>query len=210
VDPPSRQIIDITVPATCLGAGALLVERDGHAVVAHYGSVPGEIAVCTKSVGLADRSDYGALELRGATDLLDRALASRLGDPAIAPGSARRLRAIWYLRLDGRRALLVGPHAALASGVPLGEHADRGKLACSDIRSSVAIVSVIGPRSGRLLAAASLPDELAIGAIGRDLHDSDVIAILRESQRRIVALVRAPAVDRFWGRLLDASSSPTP
>ena len=202
---PSRQTIESSVvPETCLAAGAFLVERDGHTVVADYGSVPGELAVCMKSVGLADRSDLGVLELRGDQNLLDRALVARLGDPPLAPGGGRRMRSVWYLRLDQRRALLVGPHPALASGPPIGKGRDRFELPHKDIRASLAIVSIIGPRAARLLAAAQLPGELAVGAVGRDQRSADVVAILRESQRRFLVLVRAGAADEFWARVLAA------
>lgn len=204
VETPLRQTIDPSVPQTCLAAGAVLHDRDGHVVATNYGSVPGEIAVLMKSVGLADRSDYGALELRGDQNLLDRALVARLGDPPVAPCTGRRLRKVWYLRLDQRRALLVGPHAALASGPPIGKGHDRTDLPHRDIGASVAMISVIGPRAARLLAAAELPGELAIGAIGRDPGDADVIAILRESQRRFLVLVRTAGVDALWARLLAA------
>jgi glycine cleavage system aminomethyltransferase T len=66
------------------------------------------------------------------------------------------------------------------------------------------MISVIGPRAGRLLTAAGLPGDLAIGAIGRDPADPEVVAILRESQRRVLIVVRAPAVEAVWGRLLEA------
>ncbi len=201
---PSRPTLDSPVPQTCLAAGATLHKRDGRLVATDYGSVPGEIAVCMKSVGLADRSDFGTLELRAATSLLDRALTARLGDPPVAPGAARRLRSVWYLRLDARRTLLVGPHSALASGPMIGKGHDRAELACKDIGATVAMISVIGPRAGRLMAAAGLPDGLAIGAIGRDPHDPSVIAILRESQRRLIVLVKAADVDAMWARLLAA------
>ena len=104
-----------SVPQTCLAVCAALHDRDGHTVVAHYGSVAGEIAVCLKSVGLADRSDLGVVELRGDRERLDRALIAHFGDPPLAVGSGRRIDGIWYLRLDARRTLLVGPHAALAA-----------------------------------------------------------------------------------------------
>jgi glycine cleavage system aminomethyltransferase T len=204
VDTPSRQTLDSPIPATCVAAGAMLGDRDGHTVVAHYGSVPGEIAVCMKSVGLADRSDLGTLELRAPTSLLDRALVDRLGDPPVAPGAARRLGGVWYLRLDSRRTLLVGPHSALASSRMAGRGAERGDLSVRDIASSVAIISVIGPRAGRLMAAAGLPDDLAIGAVGRDPRDPSVVAILRESQRRILVVVKVSGVDANWSRLLAA------
>ena len=73
-----------------------------------------------------------------------------------------------------------------------------------DIGASLAIVGIVGPRAARLLAAAGLPGELPIGAIGADAGDSSVVAILRESQRRYLALVRADAADAFWARLLTA------
>ena len=204
VDTPSRQTLDSPVPATCLAAGARLGERDGHTVVANYGSTPAEIAVCMKSVGLADRADLGVLELRAETSRLDRALASRLGDPPVAPGAARRLREVWYLRLDARRTLLVGSHAALASGPMIGKASDRADLSVKDIGSSLALISVIGPRAGRLMAAAELPDDLPIGAVGRDPRDPSVVAILRESQRRLLVVAKATAIDALWTRLLAA------
>jgi glycine cleavage system aminomethyltransferase T len=204
VDNPSRPTLVSPIPASCLAAGAMLAERDGHTVAAHYGSTPGEIAVCMKSVGLADRSDLGTLELRAETSLLDRALSARLGDPPVAPGQARRLREVWYLRLDARRTLLVGAHHALASGPMIGKGSDRSELSCRDIGASIAMISIIGPRSGRLMTAAGLPDDLAIGAVGRDRNDASVVAILRESQRRILMLVRANAIDATWSRLLHA------
>jgi len=200
VQPSSASLI----PDTCLAAGAQLTERAGRKIVALYGSVQGEIAACMKSVGLADRSDLGTLELRGATSLLDRALSDRLGDPPLAPGTAHRLGRVWYLRLDSRRALLVGTHAALASRPSIGRGRDRGELAHNDIGSNVSIISVIGPRVGRLLGGAGLPADLPMGAVGRDPTDASVLAILREGQRRVLILVRRPAVDALWHRLLAA------
>jgi glycine cleavage system aminomethyltransferase T len=192
------------VPQTCLAASAALHDHDRYTVVAHYGSVPGEIAVCMKSVGLADRSDYGVLQLRGDRELLDRALSARLGDPPLAIGNGRRLRSVWYLRLGARQTLLVGPHAALASGPAIGRGRDRVDLPHRDIGASLAIVGIVGPRAARLLAAANLPDELPIGAIGGDAGDGAVVAILRETQRSYLALVRAAAAAAFWTRLLTA------
>jgi glycine cleavage system aminomethyltransferase T len=193
-----------SVPEVCLAAGAQLGERDGHVVAALYGSSNGEIAACMTHVGLADRSDLGTLELRGGQSQLDRALARRLGDPPPAAGTARRQRGIWYLRLDSRRTLIVGAHSALAAGAPIGAGGDHADLVSKDIGAKVGIISVIGPRAIRLLAAAGLPADLAIGAIGRDPEGNDVVAILRESQRRVLILVKTPATNAAWGRLLVA------
>jgi len=200
----SRDSADAAVPAACIAAGAVLHARDGSNVVAHYGSVPGELAVCLKTVGLVDHSDYGVRELRGNRALLDRALTDRLGDPPLAIGDARRLRSVWHLRLDARLTLLVGPHEALASAPAIGRGRDRAELPQREIGASLAILGIVGPRASRLVTAAALPADLKIGAIGRDSPDSGVVAILRESQRRYLALIRRDRADAFWDRMLAA------
>lgn len=200
---PSRQPVIASVPKTCLAASAGLHDRDGHTVVAHYGSVSAEIAVCMKSVGLADHSDYGVLELHGDRETLDRALIARFGDPPLAVGSARRLHGVWYVRMDAHHTLLVGPHAAVRSEAATDYGRDRG-LPCRDIRASLAIVGIVGPRATRLLTAAGLPGTLPVGAIGTAADDRSIVGILRESQRRYLVLLRADAAERFWGSLLSA------
>jgi glycine cleavage system aminomethyltransferase T len=198
----SPQSVAASVPQIRLAARAILRDRDGHAVVAHYGSVLGELAVCMKSVGLIDHSDYGVLELRGDRELLDRALVARFGGPPLPIGSARSLNTVWYLRLGQRRIVLVGPHAALAAGPPVAHGGGRLDLAQRDLGASLAIVGVLGPRAARLLAAAGLPGELPVGGVGAG--DDDIVAILRESQRRYLALVPSDAAQSFWARLLTA------
>jgi len=202
---PSRRSADAPVPAACIAAGAVLHAReDGSIFVAHYGSVAAEIAVCLKSVGLVDHSDYGVHELRGDRARLDRALIARLGDPPPAIGGARRLRNVWYLRLEPRRILLVGPHEALASEPTIGRDRDRAELQRSDAGTSTTVVGIVGPRAPRLVTAVGLPDRLAIGAIATDPGDPGVVAILRESQRRYLALISRDRGDAFWARLVEA------
>ena len=198
-----RQPVIASVPATCLAASAGLHERDGHTVVAHYGSISAEMAVCMKSVGLADHSDYGVLELRGEREALDRALVARFGDPPLAGGNGRRLHGVWYLRMDARHTLLVGPHAALRAEAAT-EYGRERNAPYRDISASLAIVGIIGPRATRLLVAAGLPGKLPVGAIGAAPGDRSIVAILRESERRYLALLRADAADGVWLRLLSA------
>ena len=198
-----RQSLTATVPATCLAASAGLHERDGHTIVAHYGSISAEIAVCMKSVGLADHSDYGVLELHGEREALDRALVARFGDPPLASGNGRRLHGVWYLRMDPHHTLLVGPHAALRAEAATEYGRDRSAPS-RDIRASLAIVGILGPRATRLLIAAGLPGKLPVGAIGTAHGDRSIVAILRESERRYLALLRADAADGVWLRLLSA------
>ena len=171
------------MPKACLAASAAVHDLDGHAVVAHYGSVHGEIAVCMKSVGLVDHSDYGVFELRGDRGMLDRALIARVGDPPLAIGSGRRLRGVWYLRLDARRALLAGPHGRSNAEAAIEGGRGANTVPHRDVGASLALIGIVGPRATRLLAVAGLAGELPIGAIRADAGDSCIVAILRESQR---------------------------
>ena len=190
------------VPRTCVAAGAILHTRDGHTVAAHYGSVQGELAVCMKSVGLADRSDLGVFELRGDQALLDRALIARFGDPPLATGNGRRLRSVWYLRVDARHTLLVGPHAALAHGPAIGKAVTAAtcRTATSERRWrwSAFIGRVRAPADGGRPTRG-----LAIGAIGGDPGDPAVVAILREPAP-LPRGVRVADVEPFWSPLLHA------
>jgi glycine cleavage system aminomethyltransferase T len=105
--------------------------------------------------------------------------------------------------MDAHHTLLVGPHAALTAEAATEYGRDRS-LPYRDIRASLAIVGIVGPRATRLLAAAGLPGSLAVGAIGTVAGDRSIVAILRERQRRYLALVRADAADEVWVRLLCA------
>src|SRR5204862_3826205 len=105
---------------------------------------------------------YGVLEQRGDGALLDRALVARLGDPPLAIGTARRLRNVWYLRLEARRILLVAPRTALVSGSAVGGRRDSAELAHHDVGGSLTILGIVGPRAPQLVAALGLPGRLAI------------------------------------------------
>ena len=71
-------------------------------IVPHYGSAAAEIAVCSKAVGLAERSDLLLLDVSGAPTLLEHALAPAISDavrgrgggawPTVVCGSSRSRR----------------------------------------------------------------------------------------------------------------------
>ena len=88
--------MSVMLSMLCRRHGATVAERDGRTVVAHYGSVAAELAVCCRGVGLADRSDRATLELRGTRDEIHRALLElgALGD------------AVWWARLSRTRVIV--------------------------------------------------------------------------------------------------------
>lgn len=147
-------------------AGAVTVQRDGRPVIAHYGSVAGEVAVCVKRAGIVDRSELEKLELRGGEAWLDHVLAKAVGEPVPVPGWASSAADAWCCRVAPDRALVIGPHTALARWRGLVRHAIVGgtAVACSDV-ASLGAVSVVGPHTARVLAAAGLPADLPVRAV---------------------------------------------
>jgi glycine cleavage system aminomethyltransferase T len=156
--------------------GATMVERHGRRVAAHFGSPPGEEAVCLKSVGLADRSDRTTLELRGDVDAGLLALAE-LGDRAWSSYAApnRALIRCEYGDTETCRATLAAvPDASVR-----------------DVTTAYAAIALIGPNAEPLLAMADLPSSAVT------LHETGLL---------FEVLVPAPQGPIVWDLLREAGA----
>ena len=80
-------------------AGATMVARHGWWVAAHFGSPGGELALCDRAVGLADRSDLGKLELRGDESAVDL-LVGQLSGGQISSGDALLAEGAWWCAIS--------------------------------------------------------------------------------------------------------------
>jgi glycine cleavage system aminomethyltransferase T len=126
--------------------GARIVVRHGHRVAADFGSVASEMAVCQRSVGLADRFGRVTLDVRGAQDAVAAALA--------------RLEA-----LAGRaRAVRRGPNRAVVRCEPSDEEACRVALDGEDVlvretTAEYAALGLVGPHARDVLRDACLDEE---------------------------------------------------
>jgi glycine cleavage system aminomethyltransferase T len=156
--------------------GATMAERHGRRVAAHFGSPPGEAAVCLSAVGLADRSDRTTLELRGDVDagLLElAALGERAWSSYVGPDRA-------VIRCD----YADGPAAVAAAGRAAG-------AAVRDCTSEYAAIALIGPNAEELLATADLPSSAVT------LHESGLL---------FEVLVPAAHGAMLWDQLLEAGA----
>ena len=79
---------------------------------AHYGSVAAEIAVCTKTAGLVERSRLRQLALSGPEPLLDHVLGAAVSQGAPGPGRAVCMASTWCCRTTACRAIVA------AAGLP--------------------------------------------------------------------------------------------
>ena len=160
--------------------GARPAERGGRTVVAHFGSVASELAVCRIAVGLAERSDRATLEVRGTRAELDRALGrlATLGD------------AVWWSRLSRVRAIMRCEAQDRDVCVAVVE---RDAIVCvHDLGDELAAPTLIGPRAEDVLAAAGLD------------RDPDAAIVLRDRGGCIELLVPRRLGPALWSRLLDA------
>jgi glycine cleavage system aminomethyltransferase T len=118
--------------------GAVMADRNGRRLPAHFGSAAAEETVCLRGVGMSDRFDRSTLEVSGAPSDVERALIA-LGELA------------WYSFVAADRAVARTEDAAAClaalAELPVRVH-DRTEL--------YAAIGLIGPRAHELLEAVDL------------------------------------------------------
>ena len=179
------------MPAEDAGGGAVLGERHGTPVVAHYGSVAAEIAVGVKAAGLTERWDLHQLAVRGREPLLEHALAGAAGVSVPAPGRAVQVAGTWCCRTAPDRAIVAGPPAAVDRWQRVMRQAGRATgagLSVALVREAAAL-SIVGPRAAEVLDAAELPGhELADRGVAIGLLAGCRVSVLREDGQRFLLL----------------------
>jgi len=193
-------MVSLTRPVT--------VMRDGHAVIAHYGSVATEVAVCVKAAGIVQRPEIGALELRGPGSSLEHLLARVLGEHVPAPGAAVPIGAAWCARPTAERALIVAPRSSLERWRRLVQRSivSSGRVRSSDA-AAICAVSVLGPRAARVLSEAGVCEMLLPGAaVAGALAEAPAVVVC-EAPDRFLLLVEADADSVAWAKL-DAAGAP--
>jgi heterotetrameric sarcosine oxidase gamma subunit len=168
-----------------------------------HGSVATELAICRKTAGIVERSELGRLELTGREPWLEHALAHAIGVAVPAPGRAALLGDTWCCRLAPDRAAIVAPAAARARWQRLAREAVVAghPIACTDLTSRSAALSILGPNAAAVLAAAGLPHELAPGELA---EDGSGTTVLRDGPQRFLLLLGAPLSHAVWQDLLAA------
>jgi glycine cleavage system aminomethyltransferase T len=136
--------------------GAVVAERHGRRVPAHFGSTAAEEAVCQHGVGMADRSDRETFELRGTPEAIEAALVE-LGDRAwasfVAPDRA-------VVRCEAEGAASCAEILASLDGIT-----------SRDRTSVYAAIGLIGPRASELLNEVDLSPSGLIIREGRDSYE---------------------------------------
>jgi glycine cleavage system aminomethyltransferase T len=190
-------------------AGAVTVERQGARIPAHYGSAAGELAVCLRAVGIADRSDLGKLVVtgrpEGVAELVRRAAGSTLAVTGVAAAGG----AWWCAAAPDRLLVLTEPAKRLRT-LELLRAAARplGGVRVADASTALSAIAVLGRHSLTVLAALealgaeaeprSVPPVAEVRLAGAD------VVVLLQSDRRALLVLDAVDADRVWRAVEEA------
>jgi glycine cleavage system aminomethyltransferase T len=197
-------LASLTIADRVRRAGGVMVLREGRPVAANFGSAATELAVCVKRVGLAVRSDLDTLELAGSEPWLAHFLAEALHGRAPSPGEAVRAAGTWCCRVAPDRAVVVGPWSAAARWTRFVREAivTGAAIGCTDRSEAASALTLVGPRAGRLLHDAGLPD-VAIAGVCESWFAGGPVLLLRETADRFLLVVDSERAVDAWQELCE-------
>jgi glycine cleavage system aminomethyltransferase T len=186
--------------------GAVTVERDGLAIVGHYGSVASEIAVCTKAAGLVDRSSVRQLAISGPDTLLDHVLTAAVPSGAPSPGRALCIAGTWCCRTTARRAIVAGGPAAVDRWRQVATRAISTAGLAVDVEplAGSAALSLVGPRATRVATAAGLPAGMGVGEVADGSLAGSPVNVVREDGDHFLLLFEQGHPTAVWQALWEA------
>jgi len=186
--------------------GAVMVQRDGLPVVGHYGSVAAEIAVSTKAAGLVDRSSLRQLAITGPEALVDHVLTAAVPDGAPAPGRAVCVAGTWCCRATARRAIVAGGPSAIARWRQVASRAisTAGLAVEVELLVNSGALTLVGPRSTKIVAATGLPADLELGGVGDGTLAGEPVNVVREDADHYLLLFEQGHPPAVWQALWEA------
>lgn len=189
-------------------AGANMVDDHGAVVATHFGSVPGELAVCQRAVGIADRSELVHLELRGG-EVAVRRLVERLTGFAPMPDVARRTEHGWWCPVTPHRMLvLCEPVVAESLAGDVGyARPSAARAAWMDVSTDYEAIAVVGPGAEPLLRAvgpADDPEALPVAGFRATQVAGFPAFLLREGSLQFLAVVANAHAVHTWHALQEA------
>ena len=200
-----------------VAAGARIERRDGWNVAVAFDGPEPERERCRSSVGFADRSALGKLELQaGPDDLaaivgarleLGKAIRSHSAEPS-AHGVATRANGAWWCPYTAQRALvLCEPEEAPA----MRERLEDGPAGVVDVTAAHGALAIVGPLARELFARFTAIDLRPPVAPLHAWRPGSVArvpgAILREGEDRWLMLFGAALGRYMWTVVQDAALS---
>jgi methylglutamate dehydrogenase subunit C len=195
------------------GAGAHFGERAGWRVVTGYGDRDREAAACRSSVGVADLSFLGKIELRGEGGVVSSIVSELAGGAALEPGVASLHDEIWWCPVSAEHVLALTPPEATARVVEDLEAASAAVRFASvhELTAALGSNAVVGPLARETFARATALDLRPQRFPERGFAPVSVARtpgmVLREGGDRFLHLFGAGFADYIWTVFVDAAKS---
>lgn len=192
-----------------LAAGAKLEQRDGWNVAVRFDGEEAERARCQTSVGFADLSHLGKIEVQAGPGELAGIAAA-----ALELGRATRFNGGWWCPFTPERAIALCEPGALAGLRERLEDAAAGYdtlTSVIDVSTAFAALALQGPLAREVFARFTALDLRDIATPPEGFRPGSVArtpgAILRESEDRWLMLFGAALGQYVWTVVADAAES---
>lgn len=186
------------------GSGATMLDEEGVTFANDFGSVAGEVAVCLRAVGIADRSDLVKLDISGPAEDV-AAVVGELAGAVPESGESIHVQRAWWSGVDAERMFVLVDLSQRDTLIErLSAAAGSRGVAWTDVSADWAVIAVIGPRAQALIGAEGLAPDAALPASGEvvelDLAGSPVV-LVRESPQELLVSVPPSEVEKVWHAL---------
>jgi heterotetrameric sarcosine oxidase gamma subunit len=194
------------------GPGATFRAQDGWNVATSYGSSEREADLCASTVGWADVSHLGKLELQASPEAMASIVAAATAGATLELGSATRVAGAWWLPLTASRTLVVCD-ASDANGLQqrLVESADgrADHVSVADVSSVFAAMRLVGPMArevfARFCALDLRPAVTPVAALRPGSIARQPGLIVREDEDRFLFLFGWAVGEYMWTVVEDAA-----
>jgi heterotetrameric sarcosine oxidase gamma subunit len=195
-------------------SGAVIEQREGWNVATGFGDEEAERERVRSSVGFADASQLGKIEVQADPATLEGTVASCSGGLRLELGTADRAEGAWWCPFTPRRALVLaeaGATAALRARLEDAAAAANGLASVIDLTSALGALRIVGPLAretfARFTAIDLRPRVTPVGGFRPGSVARGPGAILREDEERYVMLFGAALGQYMWTVVEDAAAA---
>lgn len=210
--PGSEAVARSPMEREALAAGARLERRDGWNVSVAFAEPGREQEFSRETVGFADLSALGKIEVQASAAELAAIVAVASGGERLEPGRATRVEGAWWCPYTPERALVLcepGATAGLRERLEDAAGAVQGLASVVDVTTGHGALGIAGPLARELFARFSAIDLRPQVTPVRGFRPGSVArvpgAILREAEARYLMLFGAALGRYVWTVVADAA-----